>query len=169
VNELGRELMHGFPDTAHLIRVLVRLGFALLLGGIVGYERQKEGKAAGVRTHMMVALGAAIFVLVPLEAGMQTSDLSRIIQGIAAGIGFLGAGVIVKLSDSGEVKGLTSAASIWVTAAVGVAAGSGWIWPAVIGVTLEWIILSLVHNVERWVRHRHKDVALKRAHPDYKA
>src|SRR5262249_44838426 len=136
LDEMGHELVHGLPDTAHLARVVVRLGMAILVGGVVGYERQKEGKAAGVRTHMLVALGAAIFVLVPLEAGMKVGDLSRVIQGLAAGIGFLGGGTIVKLSTTAEVKGLTSAASIWLTASIGMAAGAGWIWPAVIGVVL---------------------------------
>jgi putative Mg2+ transporter-C (MgtC) family protein len=169
LSDVQREFFHGFPDTEHLARVIVRLAVAIALGAVVGLERQKEGKAAGMRTHMLVALGAAMFVLVPMEAGMQVSDVSRIIQGLAAGIGFLGAGTIVKLSDTAEVKGLTSAASIWVTASVGMAAGGGWIWPAIIGVLLSWTVLSAVHNCERWVRHRHKVAVARREHTDYKA
>src|SRR5947209_3946565 len=115
LEDMQREFLHGFPDTEHVARVVVRLGMAMFLGGLIGYERQKEGKAVGVRTQMLVAMGSAMFVLVPLEAGMKVADLSRIIQGLAAGIGFLGAGTIVKLSDSSQVKGLTSAASIWLT------------------------------------------------------
>ena len=169
LGDMQREFFHGFPDMEHLARVIVRLGVAIILGGIIGFERQKEGKAAGIRTHMLVALGAAMFVLVPMEAGMQVSDVSRIIQGLAAGIGFLGAGTIVTLSSTAEVKGLTSAASIWVTASVGMAAGGGWIWPAIIGVLMSWIVLSAVHNCERWVRRHHKDAAARREHTDYKA
>lgn len=169
LDSVQSEFLHGLPDKAHLARVIVRLSMALCLGGLIGFERQKEGKAAGMRTHMLVSLGAALFVLVPLEAGMKVADLSRVIQGLAAGIGFLGAGTIVKLSDSAEVKGLTSAASIWVTAAVGMAAGSGWFWPAVISVMLGWIVLSVLHHVERFVRHRHKKTAEERVHTDYKA
>lgn len=169
VDVLRHEFLHGFPDKEHLARVVVRLGMAMILGGLVGFERQKEGKAAGMRTHMLVALGAAMFVLVPLEAGMLVADMSRIIQGVAAGIGFLGAGTIVKLSDTAEVKGLTSAASVWLTASVGLAAGAGWIWPAVIGVVLGYVILSVIHNIERFVRLCAKDAAEKRKHQDYKA
>jgi len=169
MDELQREFLHGFPDAEHLARVVVRLGTAIFIGGIVGFERQQEGKAAGVRTHMLVALGSALFVLTPLEAGMKTADLSRIIQGIAAGIGFLGAGTIVKLSDSAQVKGLTSAASIWVTAAAGMAAGAGWIWPALIGVGMGWLVLSVLHHLERAIRRHGKRIEEKRKHEDYHA
>ena len=84
------------PDAAQLTRIVVRLLLAALLGGILGYEREQKGKAAGIRTHMLVALGAALFVLVPQQAGMGIADMSRVIQGIVAGIGFLGAGAIIK-------------------------------------------------------------------------
>jgi putative Mg2+ transporter-C (MgtC) family protein len=154
LNDLERELFWDLPDARHMIRVLVRLLVAIALGAVIGLERQREHKQAGVRTHMLVALGAALFTLVPLEAGMKVSDLSRIIQGVATGIGFLGAGTILKLSDTHEVKGLTTAASIWLTAAAGMAAGAGWIWPAAIGVALAWTILSVVHTMERWMKRR---------------
>src|SRR5882724_1440419 len=104
-------------------RMLVVLAAAL--GGCLGYERQVCGKAAGLRTHMLVSVGAALFVLVPQMAGMGTAELSRVIQGMLAGLGFIGAGAILKLSGKEEVRGLTTAANIWLTAAVGVAAGLG--------------------------------------------
>jgi putative Mg2+ transporter-C (MgtC) family protein len=158
-----RAILEGFPDLQHLERVVVRLVMAALLGGVIGYERHMEQKAAGTRTHMLVALGSALFVLMPLEAGMSKADMSRIIQGIATGIGFLGAGTIIKVGESHaaaeghtkhEVRGLTTAAGIWLTAAVGLAAGAGWIWPAVIGVALTWTILSTLHTFEHWLRNR---------------
>src|SRR5262249_43466161 len=119
-------------------RVLIRLTIAALLGAVVGLERYREGKSAGLRTQMLVALGAALFTLIPQEAKMATADISRVIQGVAAGIGFLGAGTILKLEEQHRIEGLTSAASVWVTAAIGVSVGAGWIWPAVVGVIWAW-------------------------------
>lgn len=149
---LEKELFLGWPDTQYLLRVAARLTVAMILGGLIGVERERTGKSAGVRTHMLVALGAALFTLVPLEAGMRTADFSRVIQGLATGIGFLGGGVILKLSDERQVHGLTTAAGIWMTAAVGMAVGAGWTWPAVCGTLLAWIILQLLRIVDKWVR-----------------
>ncbi len=146
--DLWQELFPGVNDSIHFIRVTIRLIVACFLGAAIGFEREKERKAAGLRTHMLVALGAALFTLIPQEAKMASADLSRIIQGIAAGIGFLGAGCILKLSDEHRIQGLTSAASIWLTAAVGTAVGAGWLWPALLGVCLAWIILYVVHRLE---------------------
>jgi putative Mg2+ transporter-C (MgtC) family protein len=142
------ELAAGMPDFAQSIRIFSRIVVATSLGAIIGHQRERTGKAAGLRTHMLVALSSAMFVIAPLEAGMSPSDLSRIIQGVAAGIGFLGAGTILKLSDEREVQGLTTAAGIWLTAAVGVAAGLGRLGLAIICVVLAWIILALVARLE---------------------
>jgi putative Mg2+ transporter-C (MgtC) family protein len=138
----------------HTGRVLIRLTVATLLGAVVGLERHREGKFAGLRTHMLVALGAALFTLIPQEAKMTTADLSRIIQGVAAGIGFLGAGTILKLEEQHKIEGLTSAASVWVTAAIGMSVGAGWLWPAVVGVAWGWIILSIIHRCEQYLRNK---------------
>src|SRR5262245_4080251 len=121
--EVVAEDFSDLPDAAQVVRLMVRLGLAALVGGCLGYEREMSGKAAGLRTHMLVAVGAALFVLVPQQAGMQIADLSRVLQGLIAGIGFLGGGAILKLSDRVEIRGLTTAATIWLTAAIGVAAG----------------------------------------------
>lgn len=86
----------GLPDAAYLIRIASRLGVAALLGGLIGAERERVGKAAGLRTHMTVALGSAAFVLVVVENSAEAGELSRAIQGVAAGIGFIGAGSILK-------------------------------------------------------------------------
>jgi putative Mg2+ transporter-C (MgtC) family protein len=128
-------------DPSHVLRTVVRLVVAGILGGFIGLEREEEQKWAGLRTHMLVALGAALLVLLPEEMDMDASAVSRVIQGIVTGIGFIGGGVIFKLTQPPEVKGLTSAASIWVTAAVGVAAGLGAVWPAVLTVGSAWLIL----------------------------
>jgi putative Mg2+ transporter-C (MgtC) family protein len=152
MNSLWREIFLDAGDVAHLARVVVRLVCAVTLGGVMGYERLREHKPAGLRTHMLVALGAAMFTIVPMEAGMTLSDLSRVIQGVAAGIGFLGAGTILKLSEQHKVEGLTSAASIWLTAAVGMAVGAGSLWPSIFAVFLGWIVLFSMHRLERWCR-----------------
>ncbi|MNT54302.1 putative Mg(2+) transport ATPase [compost metagenome] len=117
---------------------------AVVLGGLIGYEREAAGKAAGLRTHMLVALGSALFVLVPLQAGVPLADMSRVLQGLIAGIGFLGAGAILKQSDEAHIKGLTTAASIWMVAAIGVAAGLGRETTAVIATVFTLIILQIL-------------------------
>lgn len=106
-------------------RVSARLAVALLLGAVIGWDRERRDADAGLRTHMLVSLGAALFVLVPAEAGMGFDALSRVVQGIVAGIGFLGAGAVLKMGDERRIHGLTTAATIWATAAVGMSAGLG--------------------------------------------
>ena len=101
--------------------------------------------------HMIVSLGSALFTLTAVEGGMSMGDLSRIIQGVAAGIGFLGAGNILKSSEQHRIEGLTSAASIWLTAAAGVAVGAGWVWPPLVGIVFAWGILAGLRGIEhRW-------------------
>jgi putative Mg2+ transporter-C (MgtC) family protein len=139
-------------DPAQLTRITVRLLIAALLGGILGYEREHRGKAAGIRTHMLVCMGAALFVLVPRLAGADDAALSRVVQGLVAGIGFLGAGTILKdgVRSAAQVKGLTTAAGLWMTAAIGVAAGMGREATAVLSTLLALGVLSLV---PRWIEH----------------
>lgn len=131
-------------DISHFVRIFIRLTLASVLGGLLGFEREHSGKAAGVRTHMLVSSGAALFVLIPQQAGVTDGELMRVLQGLVAGIGFLGAGSIIKGHSTGQVKGLTTAAGIWFTAAIGVAAGMGREASAVLSTVLALIILSLV-------------------------
>jgi putative Mg2+ transporter-C (MgtC) family protein len=135
------------PDATQVTRIVLRLVIAAALGGVLGYERERQGKAAGVRTHMLVALGAALFVLVPQQAGVSGADMTRVIQGVVAGIGFLGAGSIIKGNDEDNVKGLTTAAGIWLTAAIGIACGIGREATAVLSALLALAILSLVPHL----------------------
>jgi putative Mg2+ transporter-C (MgtC) family protein len=140
------------PDVTQFVRVVVRLTAAVLLGGLLGYEREREGKAAGFRTHMLVALGAALFTVGPLEAGMSAGDLSRVFQGIVTGIGFIGAGTILERADEQEIQGLTTAANLWFTAAVGMAVGLGHLWLPILGVVFALIILTVLGVAERGIR-----------------
>ena len=139
------------PDAAQLTSFLLRLSIAALLGGLLGVEREHKGKAAGVRTHMLVAMGAAMFVLLAQQVGMADADLSRVMQGIIAGVGFLGAGTILKDDDEDKVKGLTTAAGIWLTAAIGVAAGMGRESTAVLGTLLTLAIFTLMPRLVRLI------------------
>jgi putative Mg2+ transporter-C (MgtC) family protein len=132
---------------------LVRLLIATLVGGILGSNRELHGKAAGVRTHALVALGAAIVTVAMLrqQGGGTVSDpnaIGRIIQGILTGIGFLGAGVILR-DAGGHVSGLTTAATIWVCAALGIVCGLGY-WSLVgIAVGLTLAVLLFGEGFER--------------------
>jgi putative Mg2+ transporter-C (MgtC) family protein len=155
MSQFWEEVFAGPADASHYLRVFGRLSTACIIGGIVGWERHREGKSAGLRTHMLVALGAAIFVLIPQEAKWEPGDISRVIQGVAAGIGFLGAGSILKLEEQHRIEGLTSAASVWLTAAASTAAGAGWYWLAIVGVGWGWVILFIVHRVEQHFREHH--------------
>ena len=134
-------------DISQVIRVGGRLLLALMLGACLGWEREQRGRAAGLRTHILVALGAALFTIVAIESASSYEDrplvLSQVIRGIAAGVGFLGAGAILKRSENDEVKGLTTAATIWLTAAAGMSVGAGWFWPAAGGIFLSWLVLAL--------------------------
>ena len=127
--------------------MMVRLLIAAAAGGLLGAEREAVGKAAGLRTHMLVALGAALFVLIVTAHG-QEGDVGRVIQGVAAGIGFIGAGTILKEPDKERVTGLTTAANVWLTAAIGASAGVGTIWLALTTTALAWIILNVLPKLE---------------------
>lgn len=132
------------PDVEQFTRIMTRLLLAAVLGGVLGYEREHKGKAAGIRTHMLVAMGAALFVLVPEFDGMAVGDMSRVIQGIVTGIGFLGAGAIIKQRSEGDVQGLTTAAGIWMTAAIGVSCGLGREATAVLSALLALAVLGVL-------------------------
>lgn len=126
----------------------------MLVGGIIGWERQLRHKPAGFRTHMLVSMGSALFVLIPLALGKNENGrdaIERVIQGIASGVGFLGAGEILRQSkqEIGEVEvhGLTSAAAIWVSAALGTAAGCGLWQLALIGALLSLFVLKVVKEL----------------------
>jgi len=129
---------------------LARLGVAALLGGALGLEREWTGHWAGLRTHMMVSIGAAIFVIAgQVVAQGEPHDVTRVIQGVATGIGFLGAGTILKLGNQMEIKGLTTASSIWLAAALGVAAGVAEYALAVAAAFVSLFVLGVLGPVEK--------------------
>ena len=155
MNALWHEMWSGvqndfadLPGAAEVTQIVLRLLFAALLGGLVGFQRERVGKAAGLRTHMLVALGAAFFVMIPHQAGMPLADLSRVLQGIITGVGFLGAGTILKRRTEEHIEGLTTAAGLWLTAAVGSAAGMGREASAVLGTVLAFLILAFLPRIK---------------------
>lgn len=125
------------------LSIAVRLGAAMLAGAVIGIDRELKNKPAGLRTHAMVSIGAAIVVLATLASSQGSADaVSRAIQGIITGIGFLGAGVIMQYERERRVEGLTTAASIWVAAGLGVACGAGLV--ELVGIAMVAAILVLV-------------------------
>lgn len=148
--EIGNTVRQEFsdlPDAAGVTRITLRLLIAAILGGIMGIEREQKGKAAGLRTHMLVSLGSALFILIPQQAGVSDADLTRVLQGLVAGVGFLGAGTIIKGSGEEEIKGLTTAAGIWLTAAIGMAAGMGREATAVLSTLIAMVILYTIPKI----------------------
>jgi putative Mg2+ transporter-C (MgtC) family protein len=138
------------------LNISLRLCIALVVGAIIGLERQVRHKPAGLRTHTLVSLGSAVFTLIIMQADGSLSSrdaLSRVIQGIAAGVGFLGAGEIVRQSSQEsqrlEIHGLTSAAAIWVSAALGIAAGCGLWQLALISALLTFLVLTVFKRLEK--------------------
>lgn len=137
-------------DMEDFVRITVRLSLAAIFGALLGIERETKGKAAGVRTHMLVAVSCALFVLIPQMSGTTNADITRVIQGVIAGVGFLGAGAIIKGRDDESVRGLTTAAGIFMTAAIGIAAGLGREATALLSTLLALLIFSIAPIIVRW-------------------
>jgi putative Mg2+ transporter-C (MgtC) family protein len=148
---IWEELTFGLPDARQLAHVIIRLIAATLLGAVVGIERERAGKPAGLRTHILTSLGTTVFVLACSSIGMSLDGLSRVIQGIATGIGFIGAGSILKLNEERDIQGLTTAAGVWMTAAIGVAVGLGSLGVALLSTFLTLVILWVLGTLEHRV------------------
>jgi putative Mg2+ transporter-C (MgtC) family protein len=138
-----------------LMDIALRLSAATIVGGVIGLNRELKHQSAGLRTHALVALGAALATSLAtwspdIAAALHGDAMSRIIQGIITGIGFIGAGVILRTDDGRAVHGLTTAASIWLAACLGCACGAG-AW-AVTSVAFGWVLLILIFGepLERW-------------------
>jgi putative Mg2+ transporter-C (MgtC) family protein len=126
------------------VEAILRFLLAVGLGAGIGYQRERAGKAAGVRTLILVSAGAALFTVVSMFGfGTEGVDISRVAAGVVVGVGFIGAGVILRGQREEEVAGLTTAATIWVTAGVGLAAGAGMYLVAVIAAAVILGVLSL--------------------------
>ena len=137
----------------HFCEVVIRLLLVVLTSGLIGWERETKGQSAGLRTHSMVALGAALFTIVALEMSRKASgmtaqaDITRVITGVAQGIGFLGAGMIFK--EESKIKGLTTAATIWCMGALGIAWGIGAYEIAAASTVVIYLVLRPLRRFER--------------------
>lgn len=135
---------------------VTRIGVAAVLGGALGFEREWKGHWAGLRTHMMVSIGCAILVIGGLDAAGpdHKEAVTRVIQGIASGIGFLGAGTILKLDKKQEIKGLTTASSIWLAAALGTTAGLAQYALAAAAAIISLFVLGVLRPIEKLFEKR---------------
>ena len=139
-----------------LPEVLGRLTLSIVLGGAIGIDREFRNKAAGLRTHILVALAAAIFTLITFEIFFEMaelvddprSDAIRIIEAVTAGVAFLAAGTIIQ--SRGSVRGLTTGASMWLAGAVGLSCGGGFYAIAIIGTVLALVVLIVLGKLEAW-------------------
>ncbi len=147
MEQFWNEIQADLPGEYEILSVTFRLALAAVLGSLPGLQREWLGQAAGLRTHMMVSVGAAIFVMAAIEAGTSVNDTTRVVQGLATGIGFVGAGAIMKSKEEHEIHGLTTAASIWLTAGLGTAVGLGRIWLPLFGSLLAVVILSVLRAI----------------------
>ncbi len=128
--------------------VLVRLAVATTLGAVIGWEREKHGRPAGLRTHILVALGSCLIMLISIEGLPGGSrDPARLAAQVVSGIGFLGAGTILR--DGTSIRGLTTAASLWVVAGIGLATGTGYYLAAVVTTVVAFLVLVLLDDLER--------------------
>jgi putative Mg2+ transporter-C (MgtC) family protein len=135
--------------------VFMRLGAAVVVGAVIGFDRELRGKPAGLRTVALVALGSAVFVLTAFDLGGDNAAnaTSRVIQGIVTGIGFLGAGTIIRGQTEESVKGLTTAASVWLAAASGIACGLAQ-WPLVVTACGFGLLVLVFEPLDEWLRRR---------------
>ncbi|MFE4950020.1 MgtC/SapB family protein [Leifsonia sp. NPDC056665] len=159
--------MSGWLPSLALVPQLLALLLAFVLSAVIGVERERQFKSAGLRTHILVGLGSALFTLVSAfgftSFGLPATDPGRIAAQVVTGIGFVGAGVI--FVNRGNVVGLTTAASIWMTAAVGMACGAGLPLLALAGAALHLIALGSLPTAERLIRHRSESSLVVRIEP----
>jgi putative Mg2+ transporter-C (MgtC) family protein len=144
LSPLWQEVIGSMPPANEVLRAGLRMVGALVIGTIIGLQRELSHKPAGLRTHLLVALGSTLLVVAAVNSDMKSGDVSRVIQGLITGIGFLGGGTILKLTKEHEIRGLTTAAGIWLTAAASIAVGLGKFVDAIIGVVFALVVLTAV-------------------------
>ena len=138
--------------------IVLRLLAACLFGGMIGFVREREKKAAGLRTHMLVCFGSALFMMISIYMALtfKEADPTRIASMVVSGIGFIGAGAIIQAG--GSVRGVTTAASIWTVSAIGLAIGCGFYFAGSFATLITLIVLQVLHEIEkRYIRHEWKE------------
>lgn len=128
--------------------ILLRIGLSLVLGGVIGFERERDNQPAGLRTHMILVIGACLAMILSINMGVISgNDPARIAAQVISGIGFLGAGAILRYGFN--VKGLTTATTLWTMAIVGLVLGAGYYWVAIISTVLMLIVLAVLDQIEK--------------------
>ena len=129
--------------------IIIKLLLATLLGGLIGFLREIGGKAAGLRTHILVTLGSSLLAIISIYIGLEFegADVGRIAAGVVTGIGFIGAGAIIR--DRGQIRGITTAASIWICAAIGLTVGVGLYATAIAATAITLIVLEILRHIEK--------------------
>ncbi len=133
------------------LTIAVRILLALILGGVIGFEREYFGRTAGFRTHILVSLGAALVMTISIY-GFEGGDPARLAAQVISGIGFIGAGAIIHSEK--DIKGLTTAATLWITAMIGLAAGNGFYFGAIITTLFAMVVLVWFRNIERKINKK---------------
>lgn len=131
------------PD---ILTIVVRLGLSLILGASIGFERELAGRAAGFRTHILLSLAATLAMMLSMY-GFDGGDPARLATATITGVGFIGAGAIMR--DGGNIKGITTAATLWITTIIGLSIGNGYYVPAIITTLLALITLTSLRTIER--------------------
>lgn len=138
--------------------IIFRLFLAIVLSGIIGFERELHGRPAGLRTHVLVALGAALVMLISVDGFGGTGDPARLAAQVVSGIGFLGAGAILR--DGGDIKGITTAATLWICGMIGLACGNGYYLGAVITSLFVFIFILVLRPIESKINNKKRSIIL---------
>ena len=157
MDALWNDLTSGLPESGRLLQFVVRLLTSAMIAALIGLQREKAGKDAGLRTHILVAAGSTVFVLGAIGSGMGEDALSRVIQGVVTGVGFIGAGTILKRESRSDIKGLTTSSGLWTVCAIGVLVGLGHVGIALITALVTLSVLILVGRLQK--RFLHSDDA----------
>ncbi len=132
--------------------IVLRLVLAVVLSGIIGFERELHGRPAGLRTHILVCVGAALVMLISIDGFGGSGDPARLAAQVVSGIGFLGAGAILR--DGGDIKGITTAATLWIVGMIGLACGNGYYIGAIVATAICVILILILRPVERKINNR---------------
>lgn len=138
--------------------IVFRLFLAIILSGIIGFERELHGRPAGLRTHVLVALGAALVMLISIDGFGGSGDPARLAAQVVSGIGFLGAGAILR--DGGDIKGITTAATLWIVGMIGLACGNGYYIGAIITTVFVAVFILILRPIERKINNKNRSIVL---------
>jgi putative Mg2+ transporter-C (MgtC) family protein len=138
--------------------IIARISLTVLLSGLIGAEREWSGRPAGLRTHILVGVGAALVMLVSMFGFGGTNDPARLAAQVVSGIGFLGAGAILR--DRGDITGITTASTIWITAMIGLAAGNGFYFGAIFSTVIVILTLIGLRYIESYINHHTKTMTI---------